>query len=102
MLKDVHSELSAPNMRLEISTPTFHDHSYLSAVITHLRDTRLAKDIKVGHVSRKAAVKRDVIQSAESGQFFPDSAQLKAWAQSLGIQWEDLWSQALPKPAPTR
>lgn len=98
MLKDLHSEMSSSSYDARKNSEpnfAFRDDRYLSAVISHLKDVRLAKSIEIERLSRRAALKRNIIRHAETRNFVPNSSQLKAWSSALGIQWEDLWSNAL-------
>lgn len=112
MSKDLYSELSIPleNPARGGHPTTFHfnDRIYLSAVVSHLKDTREAKSLAIAPLSRKAALKNGVILHAERGALIPNSSQLKAWSSALGIAWEDLWKDTMARlsndwspPAPT-
>lgn len=86
---------------LSASTPVvphpFADASYLQNVIGCLATTRLEKQIGVRDLARRARLKETTISKAEMGASIPCSHEFRAWSLALGLSWEQVWTQSLPR-----
>jgi hypothetical protein len=75
----------------------FADVSYLQNVIGCLATTRLEKQIGVRDLARRARLKETTIRKAEKGATIPCSHEFRAWSLALGLSWEQVWTQSLPR-----
>jgi ribosome-binding protein aMBF1 (putative translation factor) len=76
----------------------FSDSHYLSQVIRLLRNERERKGLDIEELATRAKLREGVITKAEKESQIPSCRELRAWAKSLGISWEQLWSRAFPSP----
>jgi ribosome-binding protein aMBF1 (putative translation factor) len=74
----------------------FSDSHYLRHVIRLLRKERKRLGLDVQEVATRARLKEGVINSAEQKGVIPTCREFRAWAKSLGLQWEQLWTLAFP------
>jgi hypothetical protein len=84
-----------PEMKQEPAS--FEDSAYLDQVIHHLKRTRLQQGVSLAKLTKKAGLKRGIIERAERNGNFPSTRHFKAWSKALGLVWEDVWTAALPK-----
>jgi ribosome-binding protein aMBF1 (putative translation factor) len=79
-----------------ISQPVFSDSHYLRQVIRLLRTERKRKGFSMQELTSRAKLRDGVILQAEKHGVIPSCRELRVWAKSLGITWEQLWSLAFP------
>lgn len=77
------------------STPR-SDLGYILRVISYLKRVRKNQGLSLKEVTRRAGVRKGLINRAEREGFIPRTSEFRAWAEALGLSWERVWSQALP------
>lgn len=87
------------NVEARQAPETYADSAYLHQVILHLRKARMEKGLSLANVTKRARLKRGVVERAERNGTFPTTREFKAWTAALGLQWDDVWTAALPKIA---
>lgn len=81
-----------------ISPPVFSDSHYLRQVIRLLRTERKRMGFGIQELTSRAKLRDGVIVQAEKHGVIPSCRELRVWAKSLGITWEQLWTLAFPQP----
>jgi ribosome-binding protein aMBF1 (putative translation factor) len=76
---------------------TFEDTAYLHQVILFLKQTRQRQGLSLAKLTKKAGLKRGVIERAERNSRFPTTREFKDWSKALGLVWENVWTAALPQ-----
>lgn len=76
---------------------TFRDHDYLRNMVGCLAETRRERRIGIREVARRSRLKEDTISKAEKGAIIPRSHEFRAWADALGLSWEQVWTLSLPR-----
>ena len=95
--------MDKPLHSLRFTSPTnrpsqaFSDSTYLLNIIAYLKRARKNQTLSLDKVSRKAQVKKGVIDRAERCGIIPSSRDFKAWCAALGFTWEDVWGETLER-----
>ena len=74
----------------------FSDSRYLRQVISLLRRERKRNEIGIKELTARAKLRDGVILRAEKHGIVPSCREFRAWAKSLGIPWEKVWTLAFP------
>lgn len=75
----------------------FHDGAYLNAVVGYLKKSRIQQSVELSQLATSRHLNPSLLEHAERGNLIPNVRQLKAWAKALGLSWEQLWTEALPR-----
>lgn len=98
MYNDFSSQVAVPNKtQPSRAESVFHDGAYLRAVVSHLRHSRINQSVKLSKLAASRHLDENLLEHAEKGNLIPNVKQLKAWAKGLGLSWEQLWTDALPR-----
>jgi len=76
--------------------PLRSDHGYILRVISYLKWARKQQGLSLKEVTRRAGIRKGLINRAEREGFIPRTSEFKAWARALDLSWERVWTQALP------
>jgi ribosome-binding protein aMBF1 (putative translation factor) len=76
---------------------SYADHWYIMRVILYLERMRKARKMSRRDLARRSGLSMSLIRRAEQGVSIPKSKDFKAWAEALGLSWEQVWSECLPK-----
>ncbi|MEO7098377.1 MAG: hypothetical protein ABI162_03370 [Luteolibacter sp.] len=75
----------------------FSDSTYLLNIIAFLKRERNNQALSLDAVTRKARMKKGVIDRAERCGIIPTTRDFKAWCAALGLTWEDVWGETLER-----
>lgn len=76
---------------------SYADHLYIMRVILYLERLRKSRKMSRRDLARRSGLSMNLIRRAEKGVSIPKSKDFKAWAEALGLSWEQVWSECLPK-----
>jgi hypothetical protein len=79
------------------SATSFADSRYLHRVIGHLKHERIRQGLSVREVARRSRIRKGAIDEAEKNGEVLNSRDFKAWSNALGIPWDQVWSDCLPR-----
>lgn len=83
-----------------IALHPFADRCYLQQVINHLAAVRREKRLGLRELARRAGLKMTTVSRAEREGMVPATRDFRAWAQALGLSWEQVWTFSLPESQP--
>jgi transcriptional regulator with XRE-family HTH domain len=79
------------------SSLSFCDSNYLMHVIDYLTRTRIEHGMSRQELALRARIHPSVIDQVEQHRRIPNTQDFKAWSAALGLSWNQVWSDCLPK-----